>query len=415
MLKYPGRNHSTVSEDAFMDISRRGKTIQASPIRKFKPLADAAIARGLRVFFINIGDPDIPTPQPILDAVHGFEQKILSYGPAQGFQELRRAVAAYFGSYRIPLTVDNVIITTGGSEAVLFAFCAVADPGDEVIIPEPFYTNYNGFASIADVRVVPLTLRAEDGFRLPPAAEFEARITPRTRAIVLCSPNNPTGTVYTPEELERVGALAKKHGLFLIGDEVYKEFTYDGLVHKSILELPGMEDNVIVTDSISKRFSCCGARIGAFITRNCRVFDAALRFAQARLCPPSIEQTAALAAYRMGIGFFEPIRREYERRRNVLFEAVSAIPGALVRKPQGAFYMVVKLPIQDADRFVSWMLTEFELDGRTVMVAPGPGFYSTPGRGLDEVRMAYVLNEADLREAVRVLRAGLEKYRTLFP
>ncbi|MBN2200148.1 MAG: pyridoxal phosphate-dependent aminotransferase [Candidatus Aminicenantes bacterium] len=398
-----------------MDISRRGKTIQASPIRKFKPLADAAVARGLRVLFINIGDPDIPTPRPILDAVHEFDQEILSYGPAQGFLELRQAVAAYFGSYKIPLTEDNIIITTGGSEAVFFAFCAVADPGDEVIIPEPFYTNYNGFASLADIKIVPLTLKADDGFRLPPTAEFEARITPRTRAVVLCSPNNPTGTVYTPEELDRVGALVKKHNLFLIGDEVYKEFTYEGLVHKSILELSGLEDNVIVTDSVSKRFSSCGARIGAFVTRNERVLEAALRFAQARLCPPSIEQKAALAAYRMGIDFFKPIREEYERRRNVLFEGVSSIPGTLVLKPQGAFYMVVRLPIKDADHFVAWMLTEFELDGQTVMVAPGPGFYSTPGRGLDEVRMAYVLNEKDLREAVRVLRAGLEKYRKLFP
>ncbi len=393
-----------------MQVSRRGQTIQASPIRKFKPLADAAMAKGLRVYFINIGDPDIPTPQPIMDAVHGFEQKILSYGPAQGFLELRQAVAAYFGSYKISLTEDNVIITTGGSEAVLFAFCAVADPGDEIIVAEPFYTNYNGFASIADVKLVPLTLKAEDGFRLPPASEYEARITPRTRAIVLCSPNNPTGTVYTAQELDRVGALAKKHGLFLIGDEVYKEFVYDGTVHKSILELPGLEDNAIVTDSISKRFSCCGARIGAFITRNRRVYDAALRFAQARLCPPSIEQKAALAAYRMGIGFFEPIRKEYERRRNVLFEGVSSIPGVVVRKPQGAFYMIAKLPIKDSDHFVTWMLTEFEMDGQTVMVAPGPGFYSTPGKGLDEVRMAYVLKEEDLLKAIRVFRAGLEKY-----
>jgi aspartate aminotransferase len=399
------------AEDLYMQVSRRGQTIQASPIRKFKPLADAAMARGLRVYFINIGDPDIPTPQPIMDAVHGFEQKILSYGPAQGFLELRQAVAAYFGSYKIPLTEDNVIVTTGGSEAVLFAFCAVADPGDEIIVAEPFYTNYNGFASIADVKLVPLTLKAEDGFRLPPASEFEAHISPRTRAIILCSPNNPTGTVYTAEELERVGALVKKHNLFLIGDEVYKEFVYDGLVHKSILELRGLEDNAIVTDSISKRFSCCGARIGAFITRNCRVFDAALRFAQARLCPPSIEQKAALAAYRMGIGFFEPIRREYEHRRNVLFEGISAIPGVIVRKPQGAFYMVAKLPIKDADHFVTWMLSEFEMDGQTVMVAPGPGFYSTPGKGLDEVRMAYVLKEEDLVKAIRVFRTGLEKYK----
>lgn len=398
-----------------MDISRRGRTIQASPIRKFKPLADAAMAKGLRVYFINIGDPDIPTPQPIMDAVHGFEQKVLSYGPAQGFLELRQAVAAYFGSYKIPLTEDNVIVTIGGSEAVLFAFCAVADPGEEIIVAEPFYTNYNGFASIADVKLVPLTLKAEDGFRLPPASEYEARITPRTRAIILCSPNNPTGTVYTAEELDRVGALAKKHNLFLIGDEVYKEFVYDGLVHKSVLELPGLEDNVIVTDSISKRFSCCGARIGAFITRNGRVFDAALRFAQARLCPPSIEQKAALAAYRMGIGFFEPIRQEYERRRNVLYEGISSIPGVVVRKPQGAFYMVAKLPIKDSDHFVTWMLTEFEMDGQTVMVAPGPGFYSTPGKGMNEVRMAYVLKEEDLVKAIRVFRAGLEKYKKLFP
>jgi len=397
-----------------MNISRRGRTIQASPIRKFKPLADAAVAKGLRVYFINIGDPDIPTPRPIMDAVHGFEQKVLSYGPAQGFLELRQAVAAYFGSYKIPLTEDNVIITTGGSEAVLFAFCAVADPGQEIIVAEPFYTNYNGFASIADVKLVPLTLKAENGFRLSPASEYEARITPRTRAIILCSPNNPTGTVYTAEELDRVGALAKKHNLFLIGDEVYKEFVYDGLVHKSVLELPGLEDNVIVTDSISKRFSCCGARIGAFITRNSRVFDAALRFAQARLCPPSIEQKAALAAYRMGIGFFEPIRQEYERRRNVLYEGISSIPGVIVRKPQGAFYMVAKLPIKDADHFVTWMLSEFEMDGQTVMVAPGPGFYSTPGKGLNEVRMAYVLKEEDLVKAIRVFRAGLERYKTLF-
>jgi aspartate aminotransferase len=394
-----------------MDISRRGRTVQASPIRKFKPYADAAIKAGVKVYFLNIGDPDIPTPQPILDAVRNFNDPILSYGPAQGFLELREAIAAYFGGYGISLIADNVIITNGGSEAILLAFATVADPGDEIIIPEPFYTNYNGYASLADLKVVPLTLKIEDGYRLPPAAEFEAKITPRTKAIVLCSPNNPTGSVYSPEELQRVVDVAVKHDLFLIGDEVYKEFVYDGLKHKSLLEFPEARDHVIVVDSISKRFSCCGARIGAAITKKDTVYAAMLRFAQARLCPPSIEQKAAIAAYKMGMGYFEPVRQEYERRRDVLFAGLSAIPGVVVRKPQGAFYMSVRLPIRDAEKFVAWMLTEFRLDNDTVMVAPESGFYGTPGKGLDEIRMAYVLKEADIRRALIVFRAGLEKYK----
>ncbi len=394
-----------------MELSKRGRTIQASPIRKLKPFADQALAKGIHIYFLNIGDPDIPTPQPILDAVRGYGEKILAYGPAQGFLELRQAIAQYFKTYHIPLNSENVLITCGGSEAILFAFCVAADPGDEIIIPEPFYTNYNGYASASSVRIVPLTLQAEDGYRLPPQDVIEAKITPRTRAIVLCSPNNPTGTVYTPEELERVVALVRRHSLFLIGDEVYKEFIYDGGKHKSVLEYEEIKDRVIIVDSISKRFSCCGARIGAAITRNEDVYQALLRFAQARLCPPTIEQKAAIAAYKMGMAYFEPIRAEYQRRRDILYDGLKAIPGVVVRKPQGAFYMSVKLPIRDSERFAVWMLTDFEADKETVMVAPEQGFYSTPGKGLDEIRIAYVLNEKDLMRAVELFRDGLEKYK----
>jgi len=394
-----------------MEISHRGQTVQASPIRKFKPYADAALKAGVKVYFLNIGDPDILTPKPILDAVRGFNDPILSYGPAQGFLELREAIAGYFNGYKIPLTAENVIITVGGSEAILFTFATVGDPGDEIIIPEPFYTNYNGYASLANIKIVPLTLRVEDGYRLPSAQEIEAKITPRTKAILLCSPNNPTGTVYSAEELERVVAICAKRGLFLIGDEVYKEFVYDGLTHKSILEYEQVKDRVIVVDSISKRFSCCGARIGAAITRNETVYQSILRFAQARLCPPSIEQKAAIAAYKMGLGYFEPVREEYQRRRDVLYEGLKSIPGVVVQKPQGAFYMSVRLPIKDAEKFVLFMLNDFRLGNETVMVAPESGFYSTPGKGLDEIRVAYVLNEKDIKRALVIFKAGLEKYK----
>jgi aspartate aminotransferase len=398
-----------------MDISHRGRTIQASPIRKFKPYADDAIKKGIKVYFLNIGDPDVPTPQPVFDAFREFKDPVLSYGPAQGFLELRQAIADYFGRYNVALTANNVIITTGGSEAILFAFSVAGNPGDEIVIPEPFYTNYNGYASIASIKIVPLPLRVEDGFRLPSRADIEAKITPRTKAILLCSPNNPMGTVYTEEELGRVAAVVKERNLFFIGDEVYKEFVYDGAVHKSILEFPGIEDRTIVVDSISKRFSCCGARIGAFVTRNAEVYEAALRFAQARLCPPSVEQKAALAAYQMGPDYFTPVREEYQRRRDVLYEGLKNIPGVVAYKPQGAFYITVKLPIKDCDHFVVWMLTEFNLDGETVMVAPAAGFYATPGKGQDEVRMAYVLEVDKIKRGLEILRAGLAKYKTLFP
>jgi aspartate aminotransferase len=397
-----------------MKVSERGHNIQESPIRKLKPYADGAIERGVHVYFINIGQPDITTPEPIWDAIKNYGEDVLSYGPAQGFLELRQAIADYFVDYDIPLTPENVIITVGGSEAIHFSFSVVADPGEEIIIPEPFYTNYNGYAACANVEIVPLTLNVEDGFRLPSTREIEAKISPRTRAILLCSPNNPTGTVYTEEELDRAVELAMKHDLFLIGDEVYKEFVYDGAKHKSLLEYADIEDRVIVVDSISKRFSCCGARVGAVITRNADVYQAVLKFAQARLCPPSIEQKGALAAYRMERDYFDATRKEYQKRRDVLYEGLKDIPGIVMHKPQGAFYIIVRLPIEDSEHFVRWMLTDFELDNETVMVAPAQGFYSTPGRGKDEVRIAYVLKEPDLKRAIKVFRAGLDKYQTLF-
>ena len=389
--------------------------IQESPIRKLKPYADQAIAEGVHVYYINIGQPDIPTPQPAWDAVKNFDEKVLSYGPAQGFLDLRQAIADYFCNYNIPLDSENVIITTGGSEAIHFAISAVADSGSEIIIPEPFYTNYNGYAAFADVKIVPLTLSVEDGFRLPSKEAIEAKITPKTRAILLNSPSNPTGTVYTPEELERAVDLAKKYDLFLIGDEVYKEFVYDGQTHKSILEYTDIEDRVIVIDSISKRFSCCGARIGAVVTRNPDVYFAVLKFAQARLCPATLEQKAALSLYQMGMDYFDPIREEYQRRRDVLFEGLGEISGIVMDKPQGAFYIIVQLPIKDSEHFVRWMLTDFRMDNETVMVAPAQGFYSSPGKGINEVRIAYVLNESDMKRAIEVFKAGLDKYRTLFP
>ncbi|RLE02305.1 MAG: pyridoxal phosphate-dependent aminotransferase [Candidatus Aminicenantes bacterium] len=397
-----------------MKISKRGREIQASPIRKLKPLADKAQARGIKVYFINIGQPDIPTPRPVWEAFCQAQDEVLSYGPAQGFLELRTAIANYYQERGHNITPDNIVITIGGSEAIHFAFSAVSDPGGSIIIPEPYYTNYNGYASFANVNIIPLTLDVEKGFRLPSTAEIEAKITPQTRAILLCSPNNPTGTVYTKEEISRVVDLVLKKDLFLIADEVYNEFIYDGVHHTSVLEFEEVRDRTIVIDSISKRFSCCGARVGAVITRNPEIYEAVLKFAQARLCPPTMEQKAALAAYQIGREVFAAIRQEYQRRRDVLYEELKKIPGITMHKPQGAFYIIIRLPVKDSEHFVRWMLTEFELEGETVMVAPASGFYATPEKGRDEVRIAYVLKEEDLKRAIHVFREGLKKYQTIF-
>lgn len=397
-----------------MEISKRGRDIQESPIRKLKPYADQAVAEGVSIYHLNIGQPDISTPQPVWDSFKECSQGVLSYGPAQGFLELRQAIAAYFSRYNISLNADDILITVGGSEAIHFVFSVVSDPGGEVIIPEPFYTNYNGFAAGADVKISPMTLDAADGFRLPSAEVIAARINKNTRAIMLCSPNNPTGTVYTPDELDRIVSLVQKHDLYLIADEVYKEFVYDGEVHKSILEYTEISDRTIVVDSISKRFSCCGARIGSVITRNAEVYQSVLKFAQARLCPPSMEQKAALAAYQMDPDYFTSVRIEYQKRRDILYAGLQDIPGVGVNLPQGAFYNIVTLPLADSEHFVRWMLTDFRYQNSTVMLAPAQGFYSTAGLGKNQVRIAYVLKEEDLKKAIYILKAGLEQYQQEF-
>jgi aspartate aminotransferase len=397
-----------------MKISHRAISIQESPIRKLAPLAAAARTRGVKIFNLNIGQPDVATPPEFLRAVCGFSDKVLEYGPSDGLPQLREAMAAYFARYDIALEPGEILITNGGSEAILFAFNVVADQGDEIIIPEPFYTNYNGYAEMASLKVVPVRTRAEDGFHLPADEALDAAVTPRTRAILVCSPNNPTGTVLAWEELERLAAFVRRHGLFLIADEVYKEFTYDGRRHRSVLELRGIEERVIVVDSISKRFSACGARVGAVISRNPEVMASVLKFGQARLCPPTLEQLGATAAYGLAESYFDAVRAEYQRRRDVMFEALTRDPGIVLMRPRGAFYMIVKIAgVDDSDDFARWLLEEHQLGGETVLVAPAGGFYATPEAGADEVRMAYVLEAPKLERAMEVFRAGLERYRTV--
>ena len=399
-----------------MRISQRADAIQESPIRKLAPLAAATRARGISIYNLNIGQPDVATPPEFLQAVGSFKDKVLAYGPSDGLPELRAAMVDYFARYAIALDPGDVLITNGGSEAILFAFNVVADDGQEIIIPEPFYTNYNGYAAMANLRIVPVRSHAEDGFHLPPDEVLEAAVTPRTRALLVCSPNNPTGTVLSWEELERLAAFAERHDLFLIGDEVYKEFTYEGRRHRSLLELAAVRERVIVVDSISKRFSACGARVGAVISRNREVMAAVLKFGQARLCPPTLEQLGAIAAYRLDESYFEGVRGEYQHRRDVLFEALTRDPGIVLRRPRGAFYMIVKMAgVADSDDFAEWLLTDHSVDGETVLVAPAGGFYATPGAGTDEVRMAYVLEAPKLERAAAVFLAGLAHYRERRP
>lgn len=395
-----------------MRISRRAQAMQESPIRKLAPLAQEAKRAGKKVYHLNIGQPDLPTPPEFFQAVMDFQGKVLEYGPSDGLPVLREAMAAYFAGYGIHLSPQEILITNGGSEAISFAFDVVADHGDEIIVLEPFYTNYNGYAQRANIRLVPVRTRAEEGFHLPPDQELQKAVSPRTRAMLICSPNNPTGTVLTPEELERVAYFVEKNDLFLIADEVYKEFTYDGRRHTSVLELPAIAQRVIVVDSISKRFSACGARVGAIISRNRQVMEACLKLGQARLCPPTLEQLGATAAYRLGEAYFAAVRQEYEKRRDALFAKLTEDPTIILRKPRGAFYMIVKmLGVEDSDDFAAWLLTDFSLDGETVMVAPASGFYASPGLGQDEVRIAYVLEREKLEQAARIFLQGLKSYR----
>jgi len=392
-------------------LSKRAYAMPFSPIRKLTPLADEAKKKGIHVFHLNIGQPDIETPREMFSAIAKFREKVLSYGPSGGLLDLRLAVADYYRRVGIDIDLDNVWITTGGSEAILFTLMSVCDPGDEVIVFEPFYTNYIGLATMAQAKLVPLTTKVENGFHLSAQARIEAKITRKTRAILINTPNNPTGTVLTEEEMYILYKICKKHGLFLLSDEVYREFVYDGRVQVSALSLPEIQEQVIVLDSISKRFSACGARVGCIINRNKKVMDEIIKFSQARLCPPTIEQVGAIAAYRNFDQYIKPVIVEYEHRRDFLFKGLQGIEGVYGHKPEGAFYTVLRLPVRDADRFCNWLLSDFHYKKRTVMLAPANGFYSSANRGVNEVRIAYVLKEADLRDALDVLKVALESYK----
>lgn len=396
-------------------ISEKGLAMPASPIRKLVPYAEEAKRKGRKVYHLNIGQPDIPTPQVALDAVKSTDLKVIEYSHSAGIESYRRGLAKYYQGLGIDITHNDMIITTGGSEAITIAFMTCLNPGDEVIIPEPFYANYNGFAVQAGVVVKPIVSRIENDFALPPVEEFEKLITPRTKGIVICNPNNPTGYLYSREELEQLATIVKKHDLYLFSDEVYREFCYDGITHYSAMMLKGLENNVILMDSVSKRYSMCGVRIGALITRNQEVIAAAMKFAQARLSPPSFGQIAAEAALNTPAEYFKEVYDEYIKRRNFMVEALNKMDGVYCPKPKGAFYTVVRLPIDDSDKFAQWLLEHFEHKNQTVMLAPATGFYSTPGLGKNEVRIAYVLNVDDLRNAMECLEVALKQYpgRTL--
>ena len=381
----------------------------ASPIRKLVPFAEAAKKRGTKVFHLNIGQPDIETPKQCLDAVKEYDMKVLEYSHSAGNESYRRKLVTYYAHNNIDVTPNEIIITTGGSEAILFGFMACLDAGDEVIIPEPFYANYNGFAIQADVVVKPISSSIETGFALPPIEDFEKAITAKTKAIVVCNPNNPTGYLYSAEEMETLKQIVLKHNLFLFADEAYREFCYEGS-HTSAMHLKGAEEHVVLMDTISKRYSACGGRIGAFITKNKEVLDAAMKFAQARLSPPFYAQILGEAAVDLPENYFDTTKAEYKLRRDTIVKRLNAMPGVFCPNPGGAFYAMARLPIDDSDTFCQWLLESFEHDGQTVMLAPATGFYSTPGLGKNEVRLAYVLNVDAINKAMDCLEAALLKY-----
>lgn len=390
-------------------ISERARRMPPSPIRKLVPLSEAAAERGVHVYHLNIGQPDVKTPPGMLDAYRNHDLTVLEYGHSGGLWSYRAGLARYYQSHGIEVTKEQVLVTTAGSEAILFALMAVMDVGDEVITPEPFYTNYGGFAVEAGVHVVPVTSPKDKGYCLPSDEEIRAAITPRTRAIMLCNPSNPTGYVYERAELERVKALCLEYDLFLISDEVYREFVFDG-EHCSVFHLDGMDDRAILVDSISKRYSACGARVGCLVTRNEEVLSCVLRFGQARLCPPTLEQMAALAAIDTPAEYFEETLAEYRDRRDAAFEMLDLLPGVTGLKPRGAFYAVIDLPIDSSERFCAWLLSDFQDNGETVMLAPAGGFYATPGLGERAVRIAFVLNVESVRRSMEILGKALEAY-----
>jgi len=391
-------------------ISDKGRAMPPSPIRKLAPYADEAKRQGRKVYHLNIGQPDIPTPEAALNAIRKLELKVIEYSHSAGNESYRRKLAGFYKSLGINVEYTDLLITTGGSEAILFAFNSCLNPGDEVITPEPFYANYNGFATSAGIKIVPVTSYIKDDFALPPISEIEKRITPRTKGIIVCSPNNPTGYLYSKEEFLQLREIVLKHDLYLFSDEAYREFCYDGASHFSAMNLEGAGDNVIMFDSVSKRYSECGVRIGALVTKNKEVISTALKFAQARLSPPGLGQIAGEASIDTPAEYFIEVNAEYTARRNYLVEALNKIPGVYCPKPKGAFYTVVKLPVDDSDRFAQWLLEKFEYNNQTVMVAPASGFYSTPGLGKNEVRIAYVLKIDDLKKAMEVLAQALKVY-----
>ena len=391
-------------------ISQRGKSAPASPIRKLYPFAEEALKKGIKVYYLNIGQTDIQTPDTAFKAIRNLDKKVLEYSHSAGYESYRRKLADFYRKNGIDIDHNEMLITTGASEAVLFALNTCVDHGEEIIIPEPFYANYNGFAVSAGVRIVSVTSRIENDFALPPISEIEKKITDKTKAILLCNPNNPTGYLYSKEELSQIRDVVKKHDLFLFSDEAYREYCYDGAEFHSAMNINGIENNVILIDSVSKRYSECGIRIGALVTRNKEVISTALKYGQARLSPPGLGQIAAEASIDTPLNYFLEINREYTARRNFIVNALNSVPGVHCPSPKGAFYTMAKLPVDDTDRFAQWLLEKFEYNKQTVMVAPGSGFYSTPGLGKKEVRIAFVLNIDDLKNAIKVLKEALKVY-----
>ena len=400
-----------IQNNIMPSISKKGVQMPESPIRKLVPFAEDAKKRGTKVFHLNIGQPDIKTPQVALDAVKNNTIKTLSYARSEGSEEYRTKLANYYIKNNIPVSAKNIIATTGGSEALLFTIGSITDPGDEIIIPEPFYANYNGFSTASGVTVVPVISKIEDNFALPKIEEFEKLITNKTKAILICNPGNPTGYLYSKEEIQKLKKIVLKHDLFLIADEVYREFTYDGLEHTSVMALEGLEENSIIIDSVSKRYSMCGARIGCIVSKNKSFIKTAIKFAQARLSPPTYALIASEAALDTPQSYFDDVKAEYVERRNTLVTELKKIEGVKVANPKGAFYCVAELPVKDSDKFAQWLLEEFSYNNETVMVAPASGFYSTKCEGKNQIRMAYVLNENDLKSAVKVLAEALKVYK----
>ena len=392
-------------------ISQKGINMPESPIRKLVPYAEEAHKQGRKVYYLNIGQPDIKTPSIAIEAVKNISLDILAYSRSEGSEDYRKKIAEYYKRNSINVTHNDIIVTTGGSEALLFAFGSIMDVDDEIIIPEPFYANYNGFSTASGVKVVPVISKIENNFALPPIEEFEKLITPKTKAILICNPGNPTGYLYSKEEIKKLASIVKKHDLFLIADEVYREFVYDGISHYSILQEPGLENHAIVIDSVSKRYSMCGARIGYLVSKNKDVIKTALKFAQARLSPPTLAQIASEAALDTPQSYFNDVIEEYVKRRNTLISELEKIEGVKVAKPNGAFYCIAELPVKNSDDFARWLLESFQYHNSTIMVAPAAGFYSTPGVGLNQIRIAYVLNEESLITAVKILEEALKVYQ----